>query len=137
MNAVSVNTNGGHLDLALKQDTEGLVDFFSGVLDDEIEQDKLTQQRKPALVRAVKGIHAGNLAHYKTEQLIVSQCPVLETAELKESATVVNVTRTGTRLRMDMTCAKMELEDSGEANSKKQIRVRMCFANAVANNCSS
>ena len=119
MNAVSVNTNGGHLDLALKQDTEGLVDFFSGVLDDEIEQDKLTQRRKPALVRAVKGIQAGNMTEYKSEQLIVSQCPVLETAELKEAATVVNVTKTGTTLRMDMTCAKMELEGSGEDDSKK------------------
>ena len=69
MNAVSVHTNGGHLDVALKQDTEGLEDFFAGMLDDEIDQEKLTLKRKPALVKAVKGINAGVVLHYKTEQL--------------------------------------------------------------------
>ena len=56
MNAVSVDTNGGHLDLALNKDGEGLVDFFFGLLDTEIRQDKLTQERKEALVVAVTGI---------------------------------------------------------------------------------
>ena len=64
----------------------------------------------------MKGIQAGRVGHYKTEQLLVSQCPVLETAALRETAAAVNVTRTDTTLRVDMTCAKMELED-GEADS--------------------
>ena len=64
----------------------------------------------------MEGIQSGHLARYQTEQLIVSQCPVLETAALRETAAAVNVTRTGTTLRVDMTCAKMELED-GEADS--------------------
>ena len=42
---------------------------------------------------------------------------MLETASLQEAAKAVKVTRTGTTLKVDMTCAKMELEDNGEANS--------------------
>ena len=105
------------------------VEFFSKMLDNEIQQKKLTAERKASLVTAMDGIYEQVMSQYCSMEIDIDTVSVFDTVELREGAKVVRVSRVGKTLNMDMACAKIVRKNPSE------IEVQLCFANANVFNC--